>query len=180
MSKVFGEIKQLAFVVNDIDKAMSYWANVLGIGPFFIKREITLEQFKYRGAKSPSPILSIALANSGNVQIELIQQHNETPSIFKEFLDSKANGLQHVSSWHTSSELRDKKCELLTKGYKIAQEGVIPSSGVQLVYFSTEDDDGFIFEISDLNEPSHAERIAGIKNSALEWDGSSVCVEVHT
>lgn len=45
MSCAFGEIRQIAFVVSDIDAAMRYWANTLGIGPFFIKRRITLAGF---------------------------------------------------------------------------------------------------------------------------------------
>ncbi len=35
MSIKFGEIRQIAFVVKDIDAAMVYWFEVLGIGPFF-------------------------------------------------------------------------------------------------------------------------------------------------
>lgn len=79
MSKVFGEIRQLAFVVRDIDEAMKYWAQVLGVGPFFIKRKIEFSNYIYRGKPSISPQISIALANSGYVQIELIEQHDSTP-----------------------------------------------------------------------------------------------------
>ena len=88
MSKVFGEIRQLAFIVTDIDKAMNHWAETLGVGPFFIKRRITFSNFIYRGKPSASPSVSIALANSGYVQIELIQQHDDAPSIYREYLES--------------------------------------------------------------------------------------------
>lgn len=181
MSKVFSEIRQLAFVVHDIDEAMNFWIERLGIGPFFIKRSITFDHFFYRGASSPSPTISLALANSGYIQIELIQQHDDTPSIFKEQLDSGQRGLQHVSAWLTTEGLIQKKDELLSKGYEIAQECVIPSSGVKLVYFSTEEGPGnFLFEISDLLEPGQYERVLGIKSAHEQWDGhSNAIIEVE-
>ena len=43
--------------------------------------------------------MSVALANSGDLQIELIQQRNDAPSMYKEFLDSGREGLQHMSYW---------------------------------------------------------------------------------
>ena len=35
MSKFFGEIRQLGYVVNDIEAAMDYWSKTLGVGPWF-------------------------------------------------------------------------------------------------------------------------------------------------
>lgn len=181
MSKIFGEIRQIAFIVNDIDEAMRFWSDTLGIGPFFIKRKITFSNYIYRGEKSISPTVSIALANSGHLQVELIQQHDDVPSIYKEFIDSGQKSMQHASSWFTTEELKAKKSELLNKGYKIAQECIIPSSGVQLIYFSTENGpSSFIFEIADLKEPEQYKRIANIKQSHTEWDGKYIVHETNT
>ncbi|ARU58925.1 glyoxalase [Oleiphilus messinensis] len=179
MSQRFGEIRQIAFVVRDINQAMQYWGETLGIGPFFIKRNITFEPFIYRGRVSPSPSVSIALANSGNLQIELIEQHDDVPSIFQEFSSSEGQGLQHVSAWVTREELREKRTELLAQGLLIAQECTIPASGVNLIYFSTENKQGgLIYEISDLAEPEHKARIASIQNAAEVWNGEGVWREV--
>ena len=179
MSKLFGEIRQLAFVVDDINQAMDFWANTLGISPFFVKRNIRFDQYHYLGKPAESPTVSIALANSGFIQIELIQQHDNAPSIYKAFLDSKQKGLQHVSSWLTHQELLEKKAELLEKGYVIAQECVIPSSGVNLVYFATNDGPGnVVFEIADLMEPMHYERVLGIKSASEQPTIASHVVEV--
>ena len=179
MSKIFGDIRQLAFVVNDIDIAIKFWNLQLGIGPFFIKRQITFSQYCYRGSQGPSPSVSIALSNSGSLQIELIQQHDDIPSIYLEHLTSKHPGLHHVSSWMTSSELTVAKSNLLNQGYKIAQECIIESSGVQLVYFSTEHGPGnVIFEIADLKEPVHLKRIMNIKNASDQWNREEGMIEV--
>jgi len=48
----------------------------------------------------PSPVdVSIALANSGALQIELIQQRNDAPSMYRDFLNAGHEGLQHLAYW---------------------------------------------------------------------------------
>src|SRR5918997_314367 len=79
MSRFLGEIRQAGYVVDDIEAAMDYWSRVLGIGPFFYKERVPIENYTYRG-KSYEPHNSVALANSGPLQIELIQTRNDAPS----------------------------------------------------------------------------------------------------
>jgi hypothetical protein len=50
MSKTFGDMRQLALVVSDIDLAMQYWARIMGVDPFFIKRNILFSHYHYQGA----------------------------------------------------------------------------------------------------------------------------------
>jgi len=174
MSRLFGEIRQIAFVVQDIDAAMHYWSQTLGIGPFFIKREIKLLDYRYYSEAQPSPTISIALANSGGLQVELIQQHDETASIYRDFLQSGRSGLQHVSSWVTRAGFDERRAALLKQGVTLAQEGTIASSGVRLAYFATEQAGGgagLIFEMADLLEPAQYQRVMGIADAAAQWDG---------
>lgn len=179
MSTVFGEIRQAAFVVEDIDAAMNYWTGTLGVGPFFIKRRVVLQDFKYRGREAPPPSISIALANSGALQIELIAQHDERTSIYRDFLASGRRGLQHVSSWVTRAEFDRRRAQLLAQGLTLAQEATIAASGVRLAYFATDiPPDGIVFEIADLMEPGQRERIESIRKAALTWDGADPVREV--
>ena len=68
-----GHAMQSAWVVDDLDTAVDAWLKV-GIGPFFYV-EYTPDLFEestYRS--SPSPIsMKIALAQAGDMQIELIE-----------------------------------------------------------------------------------------------------------
>ncbi|MDH5379117.1 MAG: VOC family protein, partial [Gammaproteobacteria bacterium] len=145
---------------------------------FFIKRKIQFTDYVYRGKASDSPTVSIALANSGSMQIELLQQHDEKPSLYREFIEKKAEGLQHMASWYTKAGFDEKRSQLLEQGYKIAQECTIPSSGVRLVYFDTEADNGVVFEIADLLEPGQYERVMGIVKAAENWAGDQAVREV--
>src|ERR1700689_3463209 len=98
MSIIFGGIRQLGMVVSDINTAMQEWAK-LGVGPFYTMH-FAIDDFVYRGGPSEAPIVTLAFAHSGPLQIELIQQHNDVPSGYKEFLDAGRLGAQHVAAWY--------------------------------------------------------------------------------
>lgn len=85
MSRMFGSINQIGYVVRDIDAAMDRWVRH-GVGPWFYIGDVTVDYFRYRGADSDLK-MSVALANSGDLQLELIQQRNDAPPMYKDFLD---------------------------------------------------------------------------------------------
>ena len=58
-------VRQLAYVVRDMDSALKYWTEVLKTGPFFLIEHCALEDQVYRGAPANADV-SIALANSGD------------------------------------------------------------------------------------------------------------------
>lgn len=94
-----GGARQFGFIVPDLDKAISGWVS-LGVAPWFVTREITMAGCRYRGDLA-EPVISIAVANAGDMQIELIVQHDDTPSIYKEFLDTTGGGFNQVAYWVT-------------------------------------------------------------------------------
>ena len=85
MSCLFGELRQIGIVVRDIESAMKHWVAVCGVGPWFYTDKFAVTEFGYRGTRYDDIHISIALANSGDVQLELIQQRCETPSIIATF-----------------------------------------------------------------------------------------------
>lgn len=166
MSRVFGAITQNGYVVRDIEAAMRHWVEVLGVGPWFYVEHVPFTDFRYRG--EPSAVdASIALANSGTLQIELIQQRNDAPSLYRDFLEAGHEGLQHVSYWTKSFEA--DLARLLAAGYKIGQSGRVGNSG-GFVYFLTEAHPGTVVEISDISGPKE-QVFARIAEAARDWDG---------
>ena len=93
-----GPIRQIGYVVTDLDQAMAGWLE-LGVGPWFVLRGLPLRA-DYRGEPCETT-LSLASANSGEMQIELIQQLDTTPSIFTEFLAAHGPGLHQLAYWTT-------------------------------------------------------------------------------
>ena len=49
MSRFFGEIRQLGYVVPDIEAAMDYWSRALGVGPWFYNPQVPIVNYRYRG-----------------------------------------------------------------------------------------------------------------------------------
>jgi hypothetical protein len=96
MSRFFGEIRQLAYIVPDIEQAMDYWSSVLGVGPWYYNPKVPIRNYRHRG-QSYEPHNSVALANSGPLQMELIQTRNDAPSMYRDFKRAGNLGLQHVA-----------------------------------------------------------------------------------
>lgn len=89
-------IKQIAIAVKDLESvAESYW-NILGIGPWAIYEweAPTVYDRKYRG-KSTTAREKIALAEVGNVELELVQPI-DGDSIYQDWLDEHGEGLHHL------------------------------------------------------------------------------------
>ena len=98
MSLYFGPVRQVGYVVHDIEKAMRHWVD-LGVGPWFYKEDVGTTEFRYHGKPSRLPKLSIALANSGDLQLELIQQRDDAPSLYLDSLSASGELAQHVAYW---------------------------------------------------------------------------------
>ena len=120
MSRHFGAIRQLGYVVHDIEAAMDYWSKTLGVGPWFYNPKVPIKNYRYNG-EAHEPHNSVALANSGYVQVELIQTRNDVPSMYRDFLQAGRTGLQHVAYW-TSDYDADLE-RLLAEGYVEARVG---------------------------------------------------------
>ena len=99
MSRIFGQIAQIGYVVRDIRASMDNWVQS-GVGPWFYVDRVQLDYFRHRGVDSDME-MSVAVANSGDIQIELIKPRNDAPSVYKEFLDSGREGMQHIAYWTT-------------------------------------------------------------------------------
>lgn len=113
-------VDQVGFVVEDIEATMRYWAEVLGVGPFFYLERSATQNLFYRGERC-SVVSSTALAQAGDVQIELIQLRNDTASAYR---DERPHGLGSLH--HLGRFVRDYDAELtahLAAGHEIVQEG---------------------------------------------------------
>jgi hypothetical protein len=167
LSVFFGEIRQLGYVVPDIVAAMDYWSTVLGVGPFFYAERVPVVNFTYRGQPS-SPITSVALANSGPVQVELIQQRNDAPTMYRDFVQAKGSGLQHVAYWTQNFDA--DMARLSARGFKVGMGGEVGARG-RFVYFETEYHPGAVIELSEVEGPK-GKMFDLIRNAAVGWDGS--------
>lgn len=170
MKKPFGAIRQIGYVVKDIEKAMEHWIK-LGVGPWFYKEDVGSTEFRYYGKDSRIPKLSIALANSGDMQIELIQQRDDAPSLYLDSLQKNGEGAQHVAYW-TADGFEAICQELRDQGYVEGHSGRMGANRGPYAYFVHPELPSGMFEISD-SSGGKAEYFAEVKRAAENWDGSN-------
>lgn len=163
-----GPIRQIGYVVTDIDRAISGWLE-LGVGPWFVMRDLTLAA-RYRG--EPCEITqSLALSNSGDMQLELIQQQSQAPSVFTEFLDAHGEGFHQFAYWATDFDATMRA--VAEAGWPVVWSGgedvgtrfayVEPPAGRAQV--------AQIIEIMELTEITSG-MASFVRDAAANWDGS--------
>jgi hypothetical protein len=167
MSRLFGPMRQVGIVVRDIEAAMRHWIEVCGVGPWYYTDRLALTGFTYGGKRYDDIHVSIALANSGDVQIELIQQRCDTPSMYQEFLAAGREGMQHWSSWPENYDEIYRRA--LESGYTIGQEG--QSARGPFVYFTNEGHPGTVIEMAEMT-PTRRSIFDQVRQAAADWDGS--------
>lgn len=159
-----GVVRQIGYVVPDLDDAIAGWLQ-MGVGPWFVIRGLP-QEVTYRG--EPCAVtLSLALANSGDLQIELIQQADATPSIFTEFLAATGGGFHQLAYW--TDEFDTTMARLADTDWpQVWSSG--EGEGVRFAYFEPPAGSAIV-EIMELTESS-AGMAAYVRQEALEWDGS--------
>jgi catechol 2,3-dioxygenase-like lactoylglutathione lyase family enzyme len=87
---------QIAYHVPDPVAAARDYARLFGWGPFFLFEHIALSSCLYRGAPAHFDHTS-AYGQAGDLMIELITQHDDTPSVLRDLYAGDAVGVHHVA-----------------------------------------------------------------------------------
>ena len=170
MSRFFGEVRQLAYVVPDIEAAMDHWSRVLGVGPWYYNPRVPIRNYRFRG-EAYEPHNSVALANSGPLQIELLQTRNDVPSMYREFREAGHQGAQHLAYW---TENFDADLDRLqSQGFTVAMSGEVGERG-RFVYFDNANHPGLhpgaVIELSEVAGPK-GKLFKLIREASEGWDG---------
>lgn len=169
MSRFFGPVRQMGYVVRDLESAMRHWTTTMGVGPFFHLERAQFIDYRYRGA--PADLwVSAALAQCGEVQIELIQQRNDAPSMYREFLAAGREGLQHIAFWQEPASYDAALAAALAQGFTVAMSTATVEPEGRLVYFEQEAHPGTAIELSCLS-PGKKKIFDMVAASASNWDG---------
>jgi hypothetical protein len=150
MSRFLGEIRQLGYVVHDIEAAMDHWSRVLGVGPWFYNPKGPIVNNRYDG-EAHAPHNSVALASSGFVQLELIRTRNDVPSMHRDFLRAGRTGRQHVAYWTSSFDADLARLE--AQGWRVKMSGEVGERG-RFVYFEGEFHLGAVIERPEVQGPT--------------------------
>lgn len=156
---------QLGFVVEDLVAAASRWAETFGVGPFHVMPR-SPAACRYRG-RDRELDLQIAVAQAGPVQIELVAQYCDQPSIFREVFAAGDSGLHQLCT--IAPDFDAKRAHLEAQGYPLVCE--MQSGKQRIGFFDTLADFGFMTEVAE-STPSFLANLANVSATCANWDGT--------
>lgn len=128
-----GSIVQTAYVVPNLRAAIDQWVGDLAVGPWFVAEHFKGLDPRYRG-KPTSLDASIAMAFAGHMCIELIEQHDEQPSVFKDIVSTRGFGFHH---WGIGTRAFDRlHAKHEDAGYETVFTDQVPGGG-RIAYHDT-------------------------------------------
>jgi catechol 2,3-dioxygenase-like lactoylglutathione lyase family enzyme len=143
-STVVSGIHQLAYVTNDIDRALATFAATHGIEQFMELRALEYQTVADKQAKC-----NVALAYLGPVQVEVIQPLAGDVQVYRDFLPSDASfGLRfhHVAHLYESDEALERGLRhYQQQGRRVPVDGAQPGA-VRYFYVDLRDELGHYIE----------------------------------
>lgn len=164
---------QNAYHVRDLDEAIQRWHRLWGIGPFFVRRHISLPEVSYRGRPSTLDI-SAAYVQAGDIQVELVTQHDDLPSAFRDMFRADQEGLHHVAV--IPDDYDALVAHYAALGFPVATE-LRTASGRGAAYADTRAMLGHMVEIYRVSDSLDA-LYRDVAEASRLWDGRNLVVEV--
>ncbi|OLT16450.1 hypothetical protein BJF78_14365 [Pseudonocardia sp. CNS-139] len=153
---------QVAWVVPDLEAAIRTWVATTGAGPFHVLPHRRPDGARYRGA--PTAVdYSLALGQAGRWQVELIEQHDDGPSVYRDL----GPGMHHLGGLTT--DLDADRAAYRALGVEAVFEGRF--QGVRFAYFDTRAQLGHMVELVE-HSPVVEATIAAVAQAARGWDGT--------
>ncbi len=139
---------QEAYFVNDVEAACEKWNKLYRAGPFVVVPHHKTDTFMYRGTDQEADV-SYAFGYLGDMMIQFIQQHDDTPSIYRDMYGPGEEGFHHVGILVNNYE--EEKARILDMGFELACE--LHADNVDACYIDTRTTSGGFTELHD--DPQH-------------------------
>jgi hypothetical protein len=159
------DIIQYAWVVPRLEDAARQWHAMFGAGPFLINRDLQLTAPRHRGLPSATRF-STAVAQSGDVQIELIEQLDTGPSVYRDTVAPGATGFHHIAI--IEADFSAALATITGQGHAIAADGLF--GDMRYAYVDTSIAMGCMTEIVE-DKPSIRAFFAAARKARDRWDG---------
>ncbi len=165
-------ICQIAYLVPDIQAAMRNYSEALNIGPWLFLEHWRAEDERYLGQPSAFDI-SVALGFSGSILVELIEQHNDAPSMFKEARVSGSYGFHHFAISTQAFEADRERYR--QRGYDVIFEAAMPGwlGGGRVNYLDSRSELGGMIELVEMT-PEFEQCTLELKRPSENWDRSAL------
>jgi hypothetical protein len=166
---IFDGIMQYAYIVPDLQEAMENYAERLGVGPWFVTERFSPPQMQYRGQPT-NPDVAIAMSYSGGMNIELIQQRDDTPSVYHEVRQARGFGFHH---WGVTTENFDRDLQAYLDRGDEAAFTITLGSGSRIAYIDTTAYLPGMVELIEVTDGVRAS-FGNMHRITRDWDGKTL------
>jgi hypothetical protein len=143
-------IVQICWVVDDMEAAAMQWIEMFGAGPFFLSHHIEFDELTYRGKRATLD-QSSAVCQWGPIQVELFQQHCDSPSGARDMFAPGQTGIQHLTYFSDDIDAETRRLEAM--GFPTVMTCSLPVvNGMRLAWFDTRPALGVMIEVYEENE----------------------------
>ena len=158
---------QIAYHVPDPERAAHEFARSHGWGPFFLFEHISLSRCVYRGAAAAFDHSS-AYGQAGDLMIELITQHDDTPSVLRDLFAGDQTGVHHMA--HFVPDLAQGLERARAAGCEIALDACT-ATGTSFAMLDTVCELGHMVELYE-GAGDLLKFYRYVRRAAQGWDGS--------
>lgn len=167
------KIVQNCYVVGDLREACLRFHRIYGLGPFLVRPHRSLVKTWYRGKETPGLDFSVAFVQSGDLNIELIEQHDNGPSAFRDMFKKGDQGFHHQAVF--CANYQAEKQAFVAAGFDIAAEfEVMPGNFHCCV--DARPALGHMIELYTDCKPVR-DMYALVRKASEEWDGKELFFE---
>jgi hypothetical protein len=158
---VLGAPVQIAYAVDDVDRAATSWA-ARGVGPFFVREHIEVTNVRI-GGRASSFDHSSAYGQWGDLMIELIHQHDggDDPVV-------GAAGIHHVA--HFVDDFASAAADLTDRGHREILYAET-TTGMPFAFHDGGLERGHLIEIYERTAPL-ARFYEMVRDAAAGWTGT--------
>ncbi len=167
LRELLGPVRQIGYVVADVEASARSWATRTGVGPWRVRHNIAFDHCTFRGQRIDVEV-SIASSYTDGVELECIAQSSGPASMYTEHL-RRAPGAQHVCFYPANYD--QALHHLQTTGMHVELDGAI--GGTRFAYL--DDGHGQVLEIADVSAKGLNARLARAEMAA-HWLGSPIII----
>jgi hypothetical protein len=168
MSRTFGEAIHAGFAVPDVGPAIER-VLAAGLGPVYTMSRIRTAA-RFRGERM-DPLITSAFVYSSTAQYEFVQQHDDTPSAVREFLERHPDGgLHHLAYYCDDVAAAIGRAAEHGTPVEVVQEYVTPDGHPFVVYAEpVGTDDPLLVEL--IHPDVLGPLFDAMRDETAAWDG---------
>jgi hypothetical protein len=165
---------QLAYVARSLTEKCEQLFEAFDIGPFLVARNVELVQHRLWGKAADNIVLDVALAQSGELNIEVMELKSSGPNAMTVMFQGHNEGIQHIACF--CPDLAAERDRLALLGYPPVSEFQF-AGGIDICFSDTRRVFGHMVELYQ-DHPALHELYARVRALRSGWDGRNLFLDM--